>query len=124
MDYCNEKRSTCNLDSQKINSLEELLSSCDKVAILFTAKWCGPCKKIHPLFEELQCKYENIKFVEIDVDDKAYYKLSQHVDCIPYVKLYSKGKVIDNIEGYDPDELKSAVRKLSEKSKFKVVALT
>ena len=74
------------------------------VVIDFFAEWCGPCKMLAPIFDELSQEMKDISFYKVDVDqsiDKAYeYKVS----IVPTVIIFKDGKVADKIIGFTPQE--------------------
>jgi len=49
---------------------EEIILKKDKAIMLFTASWCGPCKIIKPIYENLSNTYKTITFFIVDVDDR------------------------------------------------------
>jgi len=70
------------------------------VVIDFNAKWCGPCKQLKPILDEIQKEYKGkIKIIPIDVDENKSLALSMYVRNIPLLIYHEKGKVIMNQEG-------------------------
>jgi len=64
--------------------------------VYFTAKWCGPCQKIKPIFEELAKKYKDtILFLKIDVDNANINSVSD-ISSIPVFKFFKRTNKIDN----------------------------
>ena len=49
----------------------------------FYAEWCGPCKKISPILENLEEKYKNVDFYKINVDDESNLAQLVHIKSIP-----------------------------------------
>lgn len=49
--------------------LNQILNNNKYVVIDFTATWCGPCRMITPILEQLSTKFENVVFVKVDVDE-------------------------------------------------------
>ena len=80
-----------------LEQFKELIFSIDtktKVIIKFTAPWCGPCKKIQPIVQELVNNLpNNIKFIEIDIDEslELYILLKKYkqVNGIPATLVYN-----------------------------------
>jgi thioredoxin 1 len=78
----------------------EILQS-DKPAIVdFWAPWCGPCKAIAPVMEDLAGTYgEQIKFTKCNVDDNPITPGKFGIKAIPTLIFFKEGKVVDQITG-------------------------
>jgi thioredoxin 1 len=73
------------------------------VVVDFYADWCGPCRMISPLIEQLSKEYKGrAKFVKIDTDDNQELAGQFGIMSIPTVVFFSKGKVEDIVVGAAP----------------------
>jgi len=82
------------------NFQDEALNSNMPVVIDFWAAWCGPCRMIAPVIEELATEYEGkVKVGKLDVDDNQQTAISYGVRSIPTVLFMKDGKVVDQIIG-------------------------
>lgn len=99
---------TSNLTVAQFNALA---ASQTIVIIDFNAVWCGPCKRLSPMLEQLKKEYGNkIKVVKIDVDENE--TLSQHfqISSIPLLHFYKNGKLVNQLSGLpDKKELKMQI---------------
>ena len=59
----------------------------------YTAAWCGPCKQLAPLFEQLKTEYPNVMFETIDVDMNKDAAIESGVTSIPTVLIEREGAV-------------------------------
>lgn len=81
----------------------EVLNSELPVLIDFWAAWCGPCKMIAPIVEELAVEYDGkVKIGKLDVDDNQQTAIKYGVRSIPTVLLLKNGEVKDTIIGAVP----------------------
>ena len=81
----------------------EVLNSELPVLIDFWAAWCGPCKMIAPIVEELAIEYDGkVKIGKLDVDDNQQTAIKYGVRSIPTVLLLQNGEVKDTIIGAVP----------------------
>jgi thioredoxin 1 len=71
----------------------------------FYADWCGPCKMMTPLLEELDEKYPEIKILKVDVDAFPELMLTNSVTNIPTLDIYENGDKKTRKVGYLPKEL-------------------
>ena len=85
------------------NFAAEVLQSDKPVLIDFWAVWCGPCKMIAPIVEELAVEYEGkAKIGKLDVDNNQESAIKYGVRSIPTVLIFKGGKVVDTIIGAVP----------------------
>jgi thioredoxin 1 len=85
------------------NFSTEVLNSDKPVLIDFWAVWCGPCKMIAPIVEELANEYEGkLKVGKLDVDNNQQSAIKYGVRSIPTLLIFKGGKVVDTIIGAVP----------------------
>ncbi len=77
----------------------ELIKS-GTVLVDFFADWCGPCKMLGPVLEEVSGEYPDIEFVKVNVDDNMDLAESYGIMSIPAVYLFKDGAVIAKMSGY------------------------
>ncbi|MCZ0704581.1 thioredoxin 1 [Natronobacillus azotifigens] len=71
----------------------------------FWAPWCGPCKMIGPVLEELDSEMgDKVKIVKLNVDDNQATAGQFGVMSIPTLLLFKDGEVIDTVVGFQPKE--------------------
>ncbi len=71
----------------------------------FWAPWCGPCKMIAPVLEELHSELsEKVKIVKLDVDENQQTAGEYGVMSIPTLILFKDGQPVDKVIGYQPKE--------------------
>jgi thioredoxin 1 len=79
--------------------IEEVKSG---VTILdFWAEWCGPCKMVAPVLEEL-AQEMNVKLIKINVDEEPELAQSFNVSSIPVIMLYNNGEKVKHLIGAKP----------------------
>uniref|UniRef100_A0A2N9EBS4 Thioredoxin domain-containing protein n=1 Tax=Fagus sylvatica TaxID=28930 RepID=A0A2N9EBS4_FAGSY len=90
----------------------EATKQTDKLLVIdFSATWCGPCQFIEPTFKELSCKYTDVEFVKIDVDELSSVAQEFAVEAMPTFLFVKKGKVVDKVVGARKDELQKKIEK-------------
>ncbi len=72
------------------------------VIVDFFANWCGPCRMLSPVLEELE--EEGIKVVKVNVDEQEELAMEYHVSSIPLLIYYKDGNKVGEHLGYVPKE--------------------
>ena len=88
----------------KNNFKEEALDYKGKVLVDFNATWCGPCRMLKPVIEELANSRDDIKIVAVDVDENEDVSKEFNVYSIPCLVLLENGKEIKRSVGFKPME--------------------
>lgn len=83
------------------NNFDEVISS-GVVLVDFFADWCGPCKMITPVLEEIDSELSNVTIVKVDVDQSQDIAMRYGVQTIPNLIIFKDGKAVDQIIGFTP----------------------
>ncbi|MCE9598088.1 MAG: thioredoxin [Spirochaetia bacterium] len=82
------------------------------VLVDFWAEWCGPCRMVAPIVEELAGEMPNVKFGKVNVDENQGIAQTLGITAIPTLVLYKNGQPIDRVVGLLPKpQLKNFINK-------------
>lgn len=86
----------------KNNFNQEVLNSDKPVLMDFWAPWCGPCRMVVPLVEEIAKERSDIKVVKINVDEEQELAMQFGVMSIPTLVVIKNGKIVNQVTGARP----------------------
>ncbi|MCR5544266.1 MAG: thioredoxin [Eubacterium sp.] len=83
---------------------EEVLKSDIPVFVDFFATWCGPCKMMAPILEQLSNEKSDVKFAAIDVDEAEGLAIKYGISSIPCMIYFKNGEEADRLVGAVPKQ--------------------
>src|SRR5882757_215322 len=104
---------------ESTDQFSALLSSSTIVVADFYADWCGPCKQIAPIFEQLSAQLSRpnkITFAKIDTDKQQDLARSYGVKAMPTLMVFKNARQVEFIEGADPKRLSNVVKGLANEA--------
>ncbi|MCH2180852.1 MAG: thioredoxin [Mariniblastus sp.] len=92
----------------------EVLQSDHPVVVDFWAPWCGPCRQIAPIIEELATENSDVTVGKLNVDEGEGIALKYGINTIPTILLFKGGEVVERVQGVTP---KSKLQELIDSHK-------
>jgi len=102
------------VELKSLEQLDQVISASGKRPILldFTASWCGPCRRLSPIIEELCQEYQGVRFFKIDTDQADSELMSQFkVNSLPTVIIMVDRTVVFTMVGAKVSELTEFLKK-------------
>ena len=90
------------ININKSNFHEEVINSDRPVLLDFWAPWCGPCRMVVPIVEEIARERDDIKVVKINVDEVQELAREYRIMSIPTLMVMREGKVVNKASGAKP----------------------
>lgn len=94
--------SVLNIDNTNFEA--EVLNSSKKVLVDFWASWCGPCRMVGPIVEEIANERPDIKVCKINVDEQPELAAKFGIMSIPTLMVFENGKVANQSAGARPKD--------------------
>ena len=98
------------IELNKDSFKEEVLNSNNRVLVDFYANWCGPCKMLRPIIEEVSNENKNVKVASINIDNNDELAMKYNVSAIPCLILFENGKELKRSIGLvSKDEVETII---------------
>jgi thioredoxin 1 len=82
---------------------DEVLNSKDTIMVDFWAEWCGPCRAVSPILDQIASEHaDKIKIVKLNVDDNPQMAMKYQITSIPAMKVFRGGEVVKTVIGAKP----------------------
>ena len=93
------------LEFTDANFQDEVLDAEQPVLVDFWAEWCGPCKMLGPIIDELATEYEGkAKIGKVDIDNNRDAAVKFNIQSIPSIIIFKNGEEVNRFVGINPKE--------------------
>jgi thioredoxin 1 len=82
----------------------DVLKNDKAVVVDFWAPWCGPCRQMEPIFDELADNYDSVQFTKMNVDDNMATSAKYQILSIPTLLVFKGGEVVKQVVGALPKQ--------------------
>ncbi|KAJ1900959.1 hypothetical protein LPJ66_001125 [Kickxella alabastrina] len=91
------------------SQFDRILEQSPKVAVDFTAHWCGSCKAMDHVFENFSNEHSNVTFLSVDIDNATDIAKEYEIKSMPTFKFLDHGRVVDEVVGTNKHELERSM---------------
>jgi thioredoxin 1 len=89
----------------------DVLDAKELVFVDFWAPWCGPCRQVAPLVDEMSKEFPNVKFVKLNTDENPHTAQTYRISGIPTLALFKDGKPVKiEVGALNRDGLRSFIQ--------------
>lgn len=92
------------IELNKDNFNKEVIESDKKVLVDFNADWCGPCRMLRPILEDVASNTDDVKIASLNIDDEDLIAEEYNVSSIPCLILFEGGKEVNRSVGLIPKD--------------------
>ncbi len=86
-------------------------STSEYILVDFYAPWCGPCKMLSPVLEEISKEFVDIKFIKVNVDENPHLSQNYGISGVPSIIMFKQGKVIaQNVGALNKEGLRNFIK--------------
>jgi thioredoxin 1 len=94
------------IEGSDFNFENEVLNSEVPVLVDFWAPWCGPCKMVAPIIDEIAQEYQGkLKVVKLNTDDNQNIAVKYGIRSIPTLGIFNNGQIVDGVIGAVPKNM-------------------
>jgi thioredoxin 1 len=83
---------------------QKIISSNEIVLVDMFAEWCGPCKMLSPVLEQVAAMYPKVKIIKVDVDKEPTLAQNFSIQSVPTVMFFYNGELKQKLMGFNPKD--------------------
>jgi thioredoxin 1 len=97
-----------------LQNYNNIITTTEKVIVVFSAGFCKPCKDIYPYIQELAEQNTDIVFVKVDIEEGSDISEQNNIQSIPHFKFFKNARELISFSGANKQSLQDSIKKLKE----------